>query len=72
MYYDVGRKVYFHYSGGHWHVVVSLPAGIHIDVHDYVTLEMGTSRPYEYHAQVVERYPPGKMKKKHRKKGKKW
>lgn len=72
VYYDVGRKVYFHYIGGHWRVAVSLPAGIHIDVHDYVTLDMETSRPYEYHSEVIERYPPGRMKKKHNKKGKKW
>jgi hypothetical protein len=44
-----------------------------IDVNDYVTLEMESNKPYEYDRQVVKRYPPGQLKKKHKKKGKgKW
>ncbi len=72
VYYDIGRGLYFHYGDGHWRVSVSFPAGIHIDVNDYVTLEMDTSRPYEHHSEVVKRYPHGHMKKKYKKKGKKW
>jgi hypothetical protein len=43
---------------------------IRIDINDYVTLEMDTDRPYEYHNEVVKRYPPGQMKKGETKKGK--
>jgi len=73
VYYDLGRKLYFYYDGGNWQVSVSLPARIHIDIDDYVTLEMNTGRPYDYHSEVVERYPPGHEKKKSKAKGKdKW
>jgi hypothetical protein len=42
-------------------------------VNDYVTLEMDSDKPYEYDHEVVKRYPPGKLKKKHKKKKKgKW
>jgi hypothetical protein len=74
VYFDVGRGLYFYYSGGDWHASASLPGGIHIDVGDYVTLEMDTDRPYHYDSDVVKRYPPGQMKKMGRGKGKgpKW
>lgn len=73
VYYDLGRKLYFYYDGGNWQVSVSLPASIHIDIGDYVTLEMDTGKPYNYHSEVVERYPPGHEKKKSKAKGKgKW
>ena len=39
----------------------------------HVTLEMDSDKPYEYDREVVKRYPPGQLKKKHKKKGKgKW
>lgn len=71
VYYEVDRKVYFYYSGGQWRVSVSLPAGLRIDVRDYVTLEMDTPRPYHYHSEVAKRYPPGQLKKHSKEKGKK-
>jgi hypothetical protein len=73
VYYDTGRKVYFYWRDGKWRVSVSLPASIRLSVGDYVTLEMDSERPYHYHDEVVKRYPPGQLKKKHKKKGKgKW
>ena len=58
---------------GKWQVSASLPSYIRIDVNDYVTLEMDTDKPYEYNHDVVKKYPPGQLKKKHKKKGKdKW
>ena len=73
VYYDLGRKLYFYYDGGNWQVSVSLPSRIHIDIDDFVTLEMNTGRPYDYHSEVVKRYPPGHEKKKSKAKGKeKW
>jgi hypothetical protein len=73
VYYDLGRKLYFYYDGGNWQVSVSLPSRIHIDIDDFVTLEMNTGRPYDYHSEVVKRYPPGHEKKKSKGKGQgKW
>jgi hypothetical protein len=73
VYYDTGRKLYFYYDRGNWQVSVSLPTRIHIDINDYVSLEMGTDKPYEYHPEVVKKYPPGHQKQKAKGKGKgKW
>jgi hypothetical protein len=63
VYCDVARGLYFYYDGGGWRVGASLPVGIHIDVHDYVELEMDTDKPYVFHSEVVKRYPPGQAKK---------
>ncbi len=70
VYFDVGRGLYFYYSGGAWQVSVSLPAGIYIRAEEYVTLEMDADRPYVYHSEVEKRYPPGHFKKKGKGKGK--
>jgi hypothetical protein len=73
VYFDIGRKLYFYYDGGGWRVSASLPLGIQIEVSDYVILEMDTEQPYQYHAEVVKRYPPGQQKKSDKKKDKpKW
>ena len=73
VYYDPGREAYFYYEGGRWQISVSLPSSIHVDVNDYVRLDMDADEPYRYHGDVVKRYPPGKQKKKSKGKGKgKW
>jgi hypothetical protein len=73
VYFDIGRKLYFHFDGGQWRASVSLPAGIHIEAGDYVALDMDTDRPYTYHSDVAKRYPPGQAKKQDQTKGKgKW
>lgn len=60
VYYDTGRGVYFYYSNGSWEVSASLPNRFRVRLSgDHVTLEMNTERPYEYHSEVVKRYPPG-------------
>ena len=63
VYFDTGRRLYFYYSDNQWQVSVSLHGAIHIDVGDYVALDMDTDRPYTYHSDVVRRYPPGQAKK---------
>ncbi len=73
VYYERARGTYFYYRDGRWQVSVSLPRAIRVDVGDYVTLEMDSPRPYQHHEEVRKRYPPGKMKKKAKRKGKhKW
>jgi hypothetical protein len=62
VYYDTGRRIYFYYSSGKWEASISLPASIRIDLNEYVTLEMDTSQPYQYHPDVVRRHPPGLQK----------
>ncbi len=63
VYFDAGRRVYFYYYGNGWRVSVSLPAEIHIDVSKYVMLDMDADEPYQFHSDVVKRYPPGQLKK---------
>ena len=70
VYFDTGRGLYFYYRSGSWTASASLPGGLRINVNDYVTLDMDTARPYTYHRDIQKKYPPGRMKKKHREKDK--
>jgi hypothetical protein len=63
IYYDTRRNLWFYYQRGGWRVEAELPAGIRVSGRDYVRLEMDADRPYRYHSQVVDRYPPGKAKR---------
>ncbi|MBW2624476.1 MAG: hypothetical protein JRD68_16325 [Deltaproteobacteria bacterium] len=63
VYFDVGRRMYFYYRGGQWHVSVTLPAGISISMNRYITLEMDSEKPYKYHKDVKKKYSPGQRKK---------
>ena len=63
VYFDVGRRLYFYYEYGQWRVSASLPARISIEIGDYVNIEMDTEKPYEFHNDVVKKYPSGKKKK---------
>jgi hypothetical protein len=63
VYFDIGRQLYFYYQGTGWQVSARLPAGIRIDIEDYIVLEMETDKPYQYHAEVAKRYPPGQAKR---------
>ncbi len=72
VYFDVGRSLYFYYSGAGWQASLALPSGIHISAGEQVSLEMDSDRPYLYHSDVEKRYPPGQLKKKGKGKGKKW
>ena len=70
VYYDSGRKLYFYLKGDNWEVGASLPSSIRVRLGGYVSMELDTGKPYTYHAHHVKKYPPGKKKKKHKKKPK--
>ncbi|MCB2228511.1 MAG: hypothetical protein KQH53_17655 [Desulfarculaceae bacterium] len=59
VYFDSGRGLYFWLSGGGWQVGAKLPGGISIGG-SYVNLDMETAKPYQWHTQVLLRYPPVK------------
>ena len=65
-------RLCFYYNDGDWHVSVSLPKEIRIDVDDFVALEMDADKPYKYHSEVEKKYPPGKVKIKNNKNKNKW
>jgi hypothetical protein len=64
VYFDEQQGVYFYLYDGRWQMSVSLPTYIRITVNDFVALDMDTDKPYEYHNDVVKRYPPGQQRKK--------
>ena len=69
-YYDTGRGVYFYLEGDGWRFSASLPSHIHLAYADYVTLELGTDKPYRYFSEHKRKYPPGQAKKHRGKPGK--
>lgn len=66
VYYDTGRNLYFYMTGGQWTASVSLPSSIRLNT-SFVSLELDSSRPYEYHDQQKAKHP-GKGKNKNKKK----
>ena len=64
VYFDISRKLYFYLVGDEWKAGVSLPGSLHVQLGDYVTIEMDTDRPYTHHKEHRTKYPPGQMKKK--------
>ncbi len=71
VYYEAARGAYFYLDNGNWRMSVSLPGSIQLDS-TYVSLELDTDAPYRYNHEHKAKYPPGKMKHKNKKKGKKW
>jgi len=64
VYFDFERRVYFYLEGGGWRVSARLPSGIHIEVGNYVNIELETDRPYEFFSEHRKKYPAGQAKKK--------
>lgn len=58
VYFDIERKVYFYRMGGSWRMVVHLPAAIHIDAHEGVSLSLDTDKPYRDFDAHRKAYPP--------------
>jgi len=52
---------------GHWQSGFSLPDDIHIEVGDFVSIELENERSYVRFAEHRQSYPPGKWKKKRNK-----
>ena len=70
VYYDRGRQIYFYIKGDHWEVGASLPDHLRIRLGDSVNIELYTDKPYIHYADHQKKYPPGQLKKKHKKKHK--
>jgi hypothetical protein len=58
MYYDTLRNLYFYLLDGRWIKAPTLAEEIQVDLGDFVTLDMMTGNPYEFHEEVVKVYPP--------------
>ena len=63
VYFEASRGLYFYFSDGRWQSGISLPGGIHIDVGDFVSIELESERPYDHFVEHRQAYPPGKWKK---------
>lgn len=57
VYFRPSDRTWFHLEGGDWRIGAALPTGIRVNFAESVSLTMETERPFEYHAQVRERYP---------------
>lgn len=68
VYFDGVRSMYFYMEAGTWLMAPRLPARIHININDHVTVELDGDKPYVYHAETVRKYPHGQMKEKHKNK----
>jgi hypothetical protein len=73
VYFDTARQLYFYMDDGRWRISVSLPRHLHVRLDDHVTIHMNSDRPYTHYRKHKKKFPPGQMKKKHKKKNwKKW
>jgi hypothetical protein len=70
VYYDAYRQLYFYLEGPGWRVSASLPQAIQLGLGDHVSIEMDIDKPYIYYEEHKHKYPPGKYKKKNKKKNK--
>jgi hypothetical protein len=60
VYFDEGRRVYYYFTEDQWVQTSTLPAYISQNLGNPVELRMSSSQPYQFHSQVIERYPhPG-------------
>ena len=71
VYFDGVRRMYFYMEAGSWLMAPRLPARINININTHVSVELDGDKPYLYHKEVLRKYPPGQLKKKHGKKKKK-
>jgi hypothetical protein len=55
VYFYPATGVYFWFGGGGWHSGPHVPDGIVL--HDRVSVNLNTARPYEHHEDVRTRYP---------------
>ncbi len=62
-YYDVDRRTYFYLEGDSWHVSVSLPISLGLQLGNYVTIEMDSDKPYTRFEEHRQKYPSGQLKK---------
>ncbi len=63
VYFDVERELYFYRHGDRWTAGAKLPARIHIDKGEAVSLSLGTDEPYRHFHSHKKAHPPGQVKK---------
>jgi len=57
VYYRPADRVWFYQDRGQWRYGRRLPQGIRVEFDRSVIVTMATDRPYQFHQQVVVRYP---------------
>ncbi|MBU0680776.1 MAG: hypothetical protein KKD73_05070 [Proteobacteria bacterium] len=66
VYYDSNRNIYFYFSNNVWLSGPVLPRHIHIDINNYVTMELEGPNPHLHHKDVTKRYPQREYEKERR------
>ena len=56
IYYDVKKGLYYYLKGDRWISSTSIPAVLSPNIGGYITIEMDTDKPYQYHDEVQEKY----------------
>lgn len=67
VYFDIDRGVYFYLEGSTWRMVTRPPAVILSVPDEYIVIELDTDKPYIFFNEHKRKYPPGQLKKEHKK-----
>ena len=62
VYFDISKEVYFYMKGQSWQVSASLPGGPHVQLGDYVAIQMDSDKPYTRFIDHKKKYPHDKCK----------
>lgn len=62
VYFDVSKEVYFYMKGQSWQMAASLPGGSHVQLGNYVAIQMDSDKPYTRFNDHRKRYPHDKCK----------
>ena len=62
VYFDISKEVYFYMKGQSWQVSASLPGGSHVQLGNYVAIQMDSDKPYTRFNDHKKTYPHDKCK----------
>jgi len=62
VYFDISKEVYFYMKGQSWQVSASLPGGSHVQLGNYVAIQMDSDKPYTRFNDHKKKYPHDKCK----------
>lgn len=63
VYFDISKEVFFYMKGQSWQEAASLPGGSHVQLGDYVAIQMDSDKPYTRFIDHKKKYPHDKCKR---------
>lgn len=70
VYFGLAGGLYHYQVNGVWRTAKTLPGTINVRANDFVTVRLTGDNPVVHHQEIVSKYPPGQVKKHHKKKWK--